>query len=55
MSISPKDRIIVALDVPDPEEARALIAKLGDSAGVYKIGLELIFSGGLALAARARG
>jgi orotidine-5'-phosphate decarboxylase len=45
-----KDRIIVALDVPDPDEARALIFKLGDSVGVYKIGLELIFAGGLALA-----
>ena len=48
--MTPKDRIIVALDVPDPDEARALIAKLGDSVGVYKIGLELIFAGGLALA-----
>lgn len=49
-TISPKDRIIVALDVPDLDEARALIAKLGDSVGVYKIGLELIFAGGLTLA-----
>jgi orotidine-5'-phosphate decarboxylase len=49
-TVSPKDRIIVALDVPDLDEARALIDKLGDSVGVYKIGLELIFAGGLALA-----
>ena len=48
--MTPKDRIIVALDVPDPEEARALIAKLDDSVGVYKIGLELLFVGGLELA-----
>jgi len=48
--VSPKDRIIVALDVPDLDEARTLIAKLGESVGVYKIGLELIFGGGLALA-----
>lgn len=48
--MTPNDRIIVALDVPDPDEARALIAKLGDSVGVYKIGLELLFAGGLALA-----
>jgi orotidine-5'-phosphate decarboxylase len=46
----PRDRLIVALDVPSVDEARALIEKLGDSVGVYKIGLELLFSGGFALA-----
>jgi orotidine-5'-phosphate decarboxylase len=45
-----KDRLIVALDVPNVEEAKALIGTLGDSVGVYKIGLELLFSGGFALA-----
>jgi orotidine-5'-phosphate decarboxylase len=48
--MSPSDRIIVALDVPSLDDARALVAKLGDSVGVYKIGLELVFSGGFALA-----
>jgi len=48
--MTPQDRIIVALDVPHLDEARALIEKLGDSVGVYKIGLELIFAGGLVLA-----
>jgi orotidine-5'-phosphate decarboxylase len=43
-------KLVVALDVPSVEEARALVAKLGDSVGVYKIGLELLFSGGFALA-----
>jgi orotidine-5'-phosphate decarboxylase len=43
-------RLIVALDVPSVEEARALVKTLGDSVGVYKIGLELLFSGGFALA-----
>jgi len=46
-----KARLIVALDVPRVEEARSLIKTLGDSVGVYKIGLELLFSGGFALAA----
>jgi orotidine-5'-phosphate decarboxylase len=46
----PRDRLIVALDVPSVDEARSLIDKLGDSAGVYKIGLELLFSGGFGLA-----
>jgi len=46
----PRDRLIVALDVPGAEEAKSLIEALGDSVGVYKIGLELLFSGGFALA-----
>lgn len=46
----PRDRLIVALDVPGAEEAKSLIETLGDSVGVYKIGLELLFSGGFALA-----
>ena len=47
--IPAKNRIIVALDVPTPDEARKLIHELGDSVGVYKIGLELLFMGGLPL------
>lgn len=47
---SPRDRLIVALDVPNVEEAKALIDRLGESVGIYKIGLELLFSGGFALA-----
>lgn len=46
----PNDRIIVALDVSHPDDARKLIKALGDSVGVYKIGLELLFAGGIALA-----
>lgn len=45
----PRDRLIVALDVPGVREAMALIERLGDSVGVYKIGLELLFSGGFEL------
>lgn len=45
-----RDRLIVALDVPDVEAARALVATLGDAVGFYKIGLELAFVGGLGLA-----
>ncbi len=52
-----RDRLIVALDMPSVEAARRLIDQLGDSVGVYKIGLELLFSGGFALASElaARG
>ena len=44
------DRLIVALDVPTVAEAEALVATLGDSVSFYKVGLELAFCGGLALA-----
>ena len=57
-SIPRAERLIVALDVPTPQEARALAEKLGDAARFYKIGLELFTADGyfelLALAHRAR-
>jgi len=39
------ERLIVALDVPQAEAARALVTTLGDSVVFYKIGLELFMSG----------
>ncbi len=48
--LAPKDRIVLALDVADLEGAQALVDTLGDSVGVFKIGLELIYRGGLAFA-----
>jgi orotidine-5'-phosphate decarboxylase len=48
--ITAKDRLIVALDMPAIEEARRLIGALGDTVSFYKVGLELIFAGGLDLA-----
>lgn len=47
---APREKLIVALDVPNVDAAKSLIDTLGDSVGVYKIGLELLFSGGFALA-----
>lgn len=44
------DRLIVALDVPSVGDARALVSAIGDAAGVWKIGLELLYSGGADLA-----
>ena len=44
--IAPRDRLIVALDVPTPAEALALVECLGDAVGFYKIGLELFMAGG---------
>ena len=45
-----RSRLFVALDMPSAVEARALIATLGDSVQCYKLGLELLFGGGLDLA-----
>jgi orotidine-5'-phosphate decarboxylase len=52
ISIPPRDRLIVALDVPSVAKAEAMVAALGDSVGFYKIGLQLIFAGGIAFAER---
>jgi orotidine-5'-phosphate decarboxylase len=49
-AITAKDRLIVALDMPTVEEAQRLVAKLGPEVTFYKVGLELLFSGGLELA-----
>ncbi len=38
------ERLIFALDLADAKEARALTARLGDSVGFYKLGLELAMS-----------
>src|SRR5580692_4543556 len=47
--IAPRDRMIVALDLPGVEPAEAMIARLGDSVTFYKIGYQLAFAGGLPL------
>jgi len=47
MNPIPRDeRLIVALDVPTPAEARALVESIGDAARFYKVGLELFMAGG---------
>jgi len=37
----PRERLIVALDLPEPEAARRLVERLGEAVVVYKVGLEL--------------
>src|SRR3979490_2019003 len=49
LDIAPRDRLIVALDVPSVEAAEAMIARLGDSVTFYKIGYQLAYAGGLPL------
>lgn len=46
----PRDRLIVALDLPSVGAAESVISRLGDSVNFYKIGYELGFAGGLGLA-----
>ena len=44
--IALKDRLIFAMDVPDCDAARHLADELGDAVTFYKLGLELMMSGG---------
>src|SRR2546421_12565711 len=50
--IAPRDRLIVALDLPSISQAEAMITRLGDSVTFYKIGYQLAFAGGLELVPR---
>jgi orotidine-5'-phosphate decarboxylase len=45
-----RSRLILALDVPTTNEARAMVGRLGDAVEYYKIGHQLAFCGGLDLA-----
>lgn len=45
-SIPVNDRLIMALDVPGIDEAKALVETLGESVTFYKVGLELFMAGG---------
>ena len=48
--IAPRDRLIVALDLPSVAAAEAMVARLGDAVSFYKIGYQLAFAGGLSFA-----
>jgi orotidine-5'-phosphate decarboxylase len=50
MQADPRDRLILALDVPGITAAEAMVARLGDSVMFYKIGYQLAFAGGIPLA-----
>lgn len=54
-SYHPADRIFVALDVPDLDEARGLAAQLRGRVGGFKVGLELCTSEGVPFVAEALG
>ena len=44
--IPPRERLIFAMDVAGPDQARRLTEQLGDSVVFYKLGLELFMAGG---------
>jgi orotidine-5'-phosphate decarboxylase len=45
-----RERLIVALDMPDIAAAEAMVEKLGDAVSFYKIGFELVLAGGIPFA-----
>jgi len=47
---TPRDRLIVALDLSDVKAAEAMVVKLGEAVSFDKIGFELALSGGIPLA-----
>jgi orotidine-5'-phosphate decarboxylase len=47
--VAPRERLIVALDLPDVRAAQALVEKLGDAVTFYKIGYQLAYAGGVPL------
>ena len=51
---SARDRLIVGLDMPTLEAARTLVHSLDDTVSFYKVGLELLFVGGLQFAEELR-
>jgi len=55
LTLDARERLIVALDLPSVKAAENMVAKLGETVGFYKIGYQLAFAGGLALAERLAG
>ena len=49
-TVDPRQRLFVALDAATVDAARRMAAALGDEVACFKIGLELLFGGGLAFA-----
>ena len=47
--MDPRERLIVALDVPSLDAAQAMVARLGSAVSFYKIGYQLAYAGGLSL------
>ena len=50
--MSPSERLIIALDLASVEEAKHLVSRIGEAGVFYKIGMELVYAGGLSLVQR---
>jgi orotidine-5'-phosphate decarboxylase len=46
MNLTPRERLIVALDLPSADEALRFVEKMGDTIAFYKVGLELFSAAG---------
>ena len=44
--INVEDRLIFALDVPEIDQAKDIVTELDDSVNFYKIGMEMLMTGG---------
>ncbi|BAT61757.1 orotidine 5'-phosphate decarboxylase [Variibacter gotjawalensis] len=55
MTLDPRDRMIVALDLPGVEQAQAMVSQLGEAVTFYKVGYQLTYAGGLDFAKRLIG
>jgi orotidine-5'-phosphate decarboxylase len=55
LTIPARDRLIVALDVSSVAEAEAMVARIGPEVTFYKVGLQMIFAGGIDFARRLVG
>ncbi|MBV9112501.1 MAG: orotidine-5'-phosphate decarboxylase [Hyphomicrobiales bacterium] len=53
--VSPRERLIIALDLASTEEAKRLVSRIGEAGIFYKIGMELVYAGGLPLVQRLVG
>jgi orotidine-5'-phosphate decarboxylase len=51
-NIPPRERLIVALDMPDVAQAQKLVDEIGDGVSFYKVGMELAYGGGLEFVTR---
>src|SRR5215471_9867952 len=45
-SLEMRERLIVALDTPSAQAAREIVSRIGDAAGIYKVGLQLFTAEG---------
>jgi len=46
MTLTPRERLIVALDVPTADEARTLVERLAGAVGMFKVGSQLFTAAG---------